>query len=59
MPVKRRLILKLNEHRRNKKLKINSKKIGIISLQLIKKVDKDALKSGNIETLFQKICNFN
>jgi hypothetical protein len=38
---------------------MNSKKIGIISLQLNKKVDKDALKSGNIETLVQKIWNFN
>jgi hypothetical protein len=36
---------------------MNSKKIGIISLQLNKKVDKDAWKSENIETLIQKICN--
>jgi hypothetical protein len=55
-PTKRRLIIKLSEHKRNKKLKLNSKKIGFISLQDNKKIEADVWKSGNIEELVQKIC---
>jgi hypothetical protein len=55
-PTKQRCFLKLNEHKRNKKLKINLNKIGFICLQLNKKIEKDVWRSKNIENLIQKIC---
>jgi hypothetical protein len=57
-PTKRRLIIKLSEHKRNKKLKLNSKKIGFISLQDNKKIEEDVWKSGNIEELVQKVLKY-
>jgi light-regulated signal transduction histidine kinase (bacteriophytochrome) len=55
-PTKQRCFLKINEHKRNKKLKINLNKIGFICLQLNKKIEKDVWRSKNIEELIQKIC---
>jgi hypothetical protein len=55
-PTKQRCFLKLNEHKRNKKLRINFNKIGFICLQLNKKIDKKVWRSKNIEELIQKIC---
>ena len=51
------VLFKINDHRRNKKFKINSKKIGFINLQENKKVLKNDWKSENIEKLVHKICN--
>ena len=51
------VLFKINDHRRNKKFQINSKKIGFINLQENKKVLKNDWKSENIEKLVHKICN--
>ena len=52
-----RMFLKINDHRRNKKLKINTKKIGVISLQIIKKIANDVWRSENTEEFFKKILS--
>ena len=51
----RRLLFEINDHRRNKNFKINSKKIGFISLQINKKVAKDDWRSDNIENFIHKM----
>jgi hypothetical protein len=48
---------KLNDHKRNKKFKINSKKIGFFCFQLNKKIPKNVWRSEKVEELVQKICN--
>ena len=55
--ITKRVLFKINDHRKNKKYKINSKKIGFINLQENKKVLKNDWKSENIEKLVHKICN--
>ena len=53
---KRKGILKINEKRRKKKLKINSIKIGYFCHQLNKEIINDNLRSKNIEDIVQKMC---
>ena len=53
--VTKSLFFKINDHRRNKKLKINSKKIGFICRQINKKISSDIWRSENTENLVKKI----
>jgi hypothetical protein len=52
-----RSFFKINDHRRSKKFKINSKRIGFITLQVNKKIEKEAWQTKSIEELVHKICN--
>ena len=55
--VAERVLFKIYDHRRNKKFKINTKKIGFISLQINKKIVSDLWRSGNTEQFVKKLMS--
>ena len=55
--ITKRVLFKINDHRKNKKYKINSKKIGFICLQINKKTPNDVWRSENPEEFVKKILN--
>ena len=55
--VAERVLFKIYDHRRNKKFKINTKKIGFISLQINKKISDDIWRSEHIEEFLKKILS--
>ena len=50
--VAEKVFLKIYDHRRNKKLKINTNKMAFISLQINKKISDDVWRSENAERFF-------
>jgi hypothetical protein len=55
--ITKRVLFKINDHRKNKKYKINSKKIGFICLQINKKTPNDVWRLENPEEFVKKILN--
>ena len=55
--VTEKVFFKINDHRRNKKFKINTKKIGLFSLQINKKIANDVWRSENAERFLKKIMS--
>ena len=55
--VAEKVFFKINDHRKNKKFKIHTKKIGFISLQINKKISDDIWRSEHIEEFLKKILS--